>query len=75
MPMIAAAITMLTLLARSLPPRVELSLDRLPFRGDDTVLTRPQRLLMLLVGIGGLWFIPSFHRITLLPPLWVRCAY
>ena len=23
---------------------------------------------MLLVGIGGLWFIPSFHRITLLPP-------
>lgn len=68
MPMTAAAITMLTLLARSLPPRVELSLDRLPFRGDDTVLTRPQRLLMLLVGIGGLWFIPSFHRITLLPP-------
>lgn len=68
MPMIAAAITILTLLARSLPPRVELSLDRLPFRGDDTVLTRPQRLLMLLVGIGGLWFIPSFHRITLLPP-------
>lgn len=23
---------------------------------------------MLLIGIGGLWFIPTFHRITLLPP-------
>ena len=23
---------------------------------------------MLVVGLGGLWFIPTFHRITLLPP-------
>ena len=27
-----------------------------------------QRLVMLFVGIGGLWFIPSFHRITKLSP-------
>ena len=23
---------------------------------------------MLIIGIGGLWFIPTFHRITYLPP-------
>lgn len=68
LPICAALATMLLLLMRSLPSRVEFALDRLPYRGDDTLLTRPQRLLMLLVGIGGLWFIPSFHRITLLPP-------
>lgn len=68
LPICAALVTMLLLLMRSLPSRIELALDRLPYRGDDTLLTRPQRLLMLFVGIGGLWFIPSFHRITLLPP-------
>jgi Na+/H+ antiporter NhaD/arsenite permease-like protein len=31
-------------------------------------LNRWQRMLMLLVGIGGLWFIPTFHSITQLPP-------
>lgn len=68
LPICAALVTMLLLLMRNLPSRVEFALDRLPYRGDDTLLTRPQRLLMLFVGIGGLWFIPSFHRITLLPP-------
>lgn len=67
-PVMVALTTMLVLLMKNLPTRVELTLDRLPYRGDDTILTRPQRLLMLFVGIGGLWFIPSFHRITLLPP-------
>ena len=31
-------------------------------------LNKWQRLLMLLVGIGGLWFIPTFHNITKLSP-------
>lgn len=68
LPVTAALATMLWLLMRDLPSRVELYMERLPYRGDDTILSRPQRLLMLFVGIGGLWFIPSFHRITLLPP-------
>ncbi len=68
LPVCAALAVMLLLLARQLPNRVELSLERLPYRGDDTVLSRPQRMLLLLVGIGGLWFIPSFHRLTLMPP-------
>lgn len=35
---------------------------------DDTRLNVWQRLLMLFVGIGGLWFIPTFHNITKLSP-------
>lgn len=67
-PVCASLVVMLMLLGRNLPARIELSLSHLPYRGDDTLLSRPQRLLMLFVGMGGLWFIPSFHRITHLPP-------
>ncbi|MGM9778840.1 MAG: sodium:proton antiporter, partial [Prevotella sp.] len=31
-------------------------------------LNRWQRVIMLFVGIGGLWFIPTFHNITKLSP-------
>lgn len=67
-PVLAALAVMLWLIGRNLPTRIELSFERLPYRGDDTLLSRSQRLLMLFVGMGGLWFIPSFHRITHLPP-------
>ena len=40
----------------------------MPFRGDETNLNSWQLVLMLFVGIGGLWFIPTFHNITKLPP-------
>ena len=40
----------------------------MPYRGDDTRLNVWQRLLMLFVGIGGLWFIPTFHNISKLSP-------
>ena len=53
---------------RSLPSHVELQSTAMPYRGDDTNLNRWQRLLMLFVGIGGLWFIPTFHNITKLSP-------
>ena len=55
-------------LGRSLPSHVELQSTAMPYRGDDTNLNRRQRLLMLFVGIGGLWFIPTFHNITKLSP-------
>ena len=55
-------------LGRSLPSHVELQSTAMPYRGDDTNLNRWQRLLMLFVGIGGLWFIPTFHNITKLSP-------
>lgn len=56
------------LLGRMLPDRVEIEWRPMPFRGDDTNLNAWQRLLMLFVGIGGLWFIPTFHNITKLSP-------
>ena len=40
----------------------------MPYRGDDTNLSPWQRVVMLFVGIGGLWFIPTFHNITKLSP-------
>ena len=55
-------------LGRSLPSHVELQSTAMPYRGDDTNLNRWQRLLMLFVGIGGLWCIPTFHNITKLSP-------
>ncbi len=55
-------------MGRSLPGRVETETIVMPYRGDDTRLNMWQRLMMLLVGIGGLWFIPTFHNITKLSP-------
>lgn len=55
-------------LGRSLPERIDTDFITMPYRGDDTRLSVWQRLLMLFVGIGGLWFIPSFHSITHLSP-------
>lgn len=51
-----------------LPENVDIERPSLPYRGDDTNLKVWQRLIMFLVGIGGLWFIPTFTAITQLPP-------
>jgi len=55
-------------LGRSLPERIDIEWQTMPYRGDDTNLNVWQRLIMLFLGIGGLWFIPSFHSITKLSP-------
>ncbi len=55
-------------LSHCVPLRVETEWIAMPYRGDDTRLNVWQRLLMLIVGIGGLWFIPTFHNITKLSP-------
>ena len=56
------------LLSRMLPERIDITWSPMPYRGDDTNLNTWQRMLMLFVGIGGLWFIPTFHSITKLSP-------
>jgi Na+/H+ antiporter NhaD/arsenite permease-like protein len=56
------------MLGRMLPGRLDTEWVVMPYRGDDTNLNAWQRLLMLFVGIGGLWFIPTFHNITKLSP-------
>ena len=68
LPCLAAWLIPTLLMQRMLPERVETEWIVMPFRGDDTRLNKWQRLLMLLVGIGGLWFIPTFHNITKLSP-------
>ncbi|MDY4557598.1 MAG: SLC13 family permease [Alloprevotella sp.] len=68
LPVVVGLCVMLLLMHRSLPRRIEFTTTTPRYRGDDTLLTRPQRLLLFFVGIGGLWFIPTFHRITQMPP-------
>lgn len=55
-------------LGRSLPEHLDVEWGAMTFRGDDTRLRVWQRLVMLVLGIGGLWFIPTFHSITKLSP-------
>lgn len=68
LPCIVASALPIWWLGRSLPERADTEFVTMPYRGDDTRLNVWQRLLMLFVGIGGLWFIPSFHNITKLSP-------
>ena len=56
------------LINRQLPDRLDTQWSPMPYRGDDTNLNQWQRIVMLFVGIGGLWFIPTFHNITKLSP-------
>ncbi|MBM6992666.1 MAG: sodium:proton antiporter NhaD [Prevotella sp.] len=55
-------------IGRSLPEHVESDMMLMSYRGDDSRLAVWQRVLMLCLGIGGLWFIPTFHNITKLSP-------
>lgn len=68
LPCLVAMVLPVWWLGRQLPEKVETQPFSMPYRGNDTNLNRWQRLLMLLVGIGGLWFIPTFHNITKLSP-------
>ncbi|MBO6018132.1 MAG: sodium:proton antiporter NhaD [Prevotella sp.] len=68
LPALAAWVIPTLLICRQLPGRLDLEWTAPPYRGDDTNLNRWQRVVMLFVGIGGLWFIPTFHNITKLSP-------
>ena len=68
LPALVAWIVPTLLIGRSLPSRLDVEWSTVQYRGDDTRLNRWQRTLMLLLGKGGLWFIPTFHNITGLSP-------
>ncbi len=38
------------------------------YDGDDSTLSSWQKAVILMLGIAGIWFIPTFHYITKLPP-------
>jgi len=68
LPVLVAWLPAVWWIGRSLPERIDTEWITMPYRGDDTRLNAWQRLAMLFVGIGGLWFIPTFHDITKLSP-------
>jgi Na+/H+ antiporter NhaD/arsenite permease-like protein len=68
LPAILAWVIPTVLINRQLPDRLDTQWSPMPYRGDDTNLNQWQRIVMLFVGIGGLWFIPTFHNITKLSP-------
>lgn len=68
LPAIMAWVIPTIFINRELPDRLDTAWSPSPYRGDETRLNRWQRFVMLIVGIGGLWFIPTFHNITKLAP-------
>ena len=68
LPALMATIIPTFFISRSLPETLEIYRPTTSYRGDSSPLALWQRIMMLTVGLGGLWFIPTFHRITLLPP-------
>ena len=68
MPAVVAWVVPTILINRELPNRLDIEWTVAPYRGDDTRLNRWQRILMLFVGLGGLWFVPTFLSLTRLSP-------
>ena len=64
LPALLAWVVPTIMINRELPDRLDTAWSPSPYRGDDTRLNRWQRFVMLIVGIGGLWFIPTFHNIS-----------
>lgn len=56
------------LMSQLLHGRVEIYSIFSRYRGDDSPLPLWQKTILLVIGITGLWFIPSFHYLTKLPP-------
>lgn len=68
LPCLVAIVVPTALIARALPEHIDIIRPTAIYRGDQSVLPLWQQVTLLVVGLGGLWFIPTFHRITLLPP-------
>lgn len=68
LPAVAATAIPAALIRTRLPETVDIERPTYMFRGDDSTLTLWQKILFMIIGIGGLWFVPTFHRITQLPP-------
>ena len=67
-PALAGVAVPTLLIRRSLPDHLDLKSNRYNYYSDDSAMPIWQRTVMVIIGFVGLWFVPSFHRITLLPP-------
>lgn len=65
---LVATIVPTLLISFDLPDSLDINRRHIVYRGDESVIPLWQRLILLVLGIGGLWFVPTFHRLTLLPP-------
>ncbi len=69
LPAIVGTVIPTLLIRKSLPDHLDIQRSRfVGYRTEETAMPLWQRISMLVVGVMGLWFVPSFHRITLLPP-------
>lgn len=68
LPVVSFTAVFTFLISRMLPARLPARDYEVRYQGDDGVLYPWQRYLLLVVGIGGLWFIPTFHNITAFSP-------
>ncbi|MCH5169017.1 MAG: sodium:proton antiporter [Prevotellaceae bacterium] len=68
LPALFATIIPTFLIGRMLPSHLDLKRSSVVFRGDDADVRLWQQQLMLWLGMGGLWFVPTFYRLTKLPP-------
>ena len=68
LPVLASLCVFNLLASRLLVGRVEVSSVLGRYNGDDSLLSPWQKLLLLFIGIAGLWSIPTFHTVTKLPP-------
>ena len=56
------------LISIKLKGNVETSSTINSFKGDDSILKPWQTIMMLTIGLVGLWSIPTFHSVTGFPP-------
>ena len=68
LPAIAVLCTFNLLIGSMLHGRVEIYSVLTRYDGNDSAWAAWQKVVLLVLGIAGLWFIPSFHFITKLPP-------
>ena len=68
LPVLASLCIFNLLISSMLVGRVEVSSFINRYQGDDSLLRPWQKLLLLFIGIAGLWSIPTFHNVTKLPP-------
>lgn len=67
-PCLASLVVFNLLMGATLQGRVEVVSLFDAYDGDDSTLSGWQKAVMLVLGILGLWFIPTFHHLTKLPP-------
>ena len=68
LPALVATVIPVLLISYDLPDTLDINRPHIIYRGDDASIPLWQRITMLVLGISGLWFVPTFHRLTMLPP-------